>query len=63
MAKFCDLEGCSFGTNFLDYVEHNGAALQACAIDTGLAPHSKNPESAEKLWTLSEKLVGQEFRY
>ncbi|KAB5511127.1 hypothetical protein GE09DRAFT_1047953 [Coniochaeta sp. 2T2.1] len=37
--------------------------LTAGVFDATLAPHAKDPEAADKLWTVSEKLVGQEFRY
>ncbi|MBE3048821.1 hypothetical protein IMZ48_41255 [Candidatus Bathyarchaeota archaeon] len=47
--------------------DHNGAYLQDCRLadpwkDT-VRPWATSPLEAEKLWKLSEKLVGQEFRY
>ncbi|KAF2642556.1 NAD(P)-binding protein [Massarina eburnea CBS 473.64] len=43
--------------------EHNGKAFVKNNVDTTVAPYSLDPEGAEKLWVLSEKLVGQEFAY
>jgi hypothetical protein len=43
--------------------DHNGACITDCAVDLSVAPHVLDKEGAEKLWVLSEKLVGQEFRY
>jgi len=47
--------------------ENNGAYLQDCHIadpwtDT-VKPWATDKVEAEKLWKLSEKLVGQEFSY
>ncbi|KAH7133370.1 hypothetical protein B0J13DRAFT_587634 [Dactylonectria estremocensis] len=47
--------------------EHNGAYLIKCRvgnpyIDT-VKPWATSPIEADKLWTLSEKLVSQEFKY
>ncbi|KAI2731898.1 hypothetical protein CBS147332_1037 [Penicillium roqueforti] len=47
--------------------DHNGAYLQDCHVadpwtDT-IKPWATDKVEAEKLWKLSEKLVGQEFRY
>ncbi|SPQ21518.1 62301270-55c5-4407-afb5-566ff77864e0 [Thermothielavioides terrestris] len=47
--------------------EHNGAYLQDARVadpwtDT-VMPWGTSPIEAEKLWRLSEKLVGQEFKY
>lgn len=38
-----------------------GAYLEDCAISTALAPHATDPADAERLWALSERLVGQTF--
>ena len=51
----------------LTCADHNGAYLQDCRLadpwkDT-VRPWATSPLEAEKLWRLSEKLVGQEFRY
>ncbi|KAK5655185.1 hypothetical protein OQA88_6084 [Cercophora sp. LCS_1] len=50
-----------------DLEDHNGAYLQDCRIadpwtDT-VRPWATSPIEAEKLWKLSEKLVGQGFSY
>ena len=45
---------------------HGGAYLADCQVgvvgdsvaDAGVAPHATNPETAARLWTLSEELVG-----
>jgi len=44
-------------------LEHNGATITAGSIDTGLPLHTTDSDAAERLWKLSEKLVGQEFPY
>ncbi|OIW34852.1 NAD(P)-binding protein [Coniochaeta ligniaria NRRL 30616] len=46
-----------------DIKDHNGETIAAGIFDEGVAPHAKDPEDADKLWTVSEKLVGQEFAY
>jgi hypothetical protein len=38
----------------------DGVLLQDCQL-CNAAPHATNPKFAERLWTLSEKLVKQEF--
>lgn len=43
--------------------DQSGACIADSAIDPTTAPHALDPESAKKLWALSEKLVGQEFSY
>ncbi len=43
---------------------HNGGAVLAAGIDTeNLERHSADPDAADGLWRLSEKLVGQAFSY
>jgi hypothetical protein len=44
-------------------LDQSGACIADSAIDPTTAPHALDPESAKKLWALSEKLVGQEFSY
>ena len=44
-------------------LDQSGACIADSAIDLTTAPHALDPESAKKLWALSEKLVGQEFSY
>jgi len=47
-----------------DLKEHSGAFLNHAAIfDEHLRPHATGVENQEKLWELSEKLVGQKFSY
>lgn len=42
--------------------KHSGAFLTDCAVaTTPLAPHAVGRDKEEKLWALSEKLVGEEF--
>ncbi|KAI2469451.1 NAD(P)-binding protein [Annulohypoxylon bovei var. microspora] len=47
--------------------DHNGAYLQDCQIADPwvhtVKPWATSPVEAERLWKLSEKLVGQEFTY
>lgn len=42
---------------------YNGAYLEDGNLSNGAKPHATNPEFAEKLWKLSEQLVGQKFEY
>ncbi|OTA99293.1 hypothetical protein M426DRAFT_16588 [Hypoxylon sp. CI-4A] len=46
---------------------HNGAYLQSCRLSDPwtdvVRPWATSPVEAERLWKLSEKLVGQEFSY
>ena len=44
-------------------LDQSGACIADSAIDPTTAPHALDPESAKKLWALSEKLVGQKFGY
>ncbi len=48
-------------------VEHNGVYLNDCRIadqcKEEVFPWSTDPIEAKRLWTLTEKLVGQEFKY
>lgn len=43
--------------------EHNGKYFAMNSVDSTAAPFAQDPEAAEKLWLLSEKLVGEQFRY
>ncbi|KAI0741671.1 hypothetical protein C8Q80DRAFT_148437 [Daedaleopsis nitida] len=45
--------------------EHNGAYLQDCqrAPEDELKPYAVDKENAERLWTLSEQIVGQTFTW
>ncbi|KAJ6494239.1 hypothetical protein C8R45DRAFT_900292 [Mycena sanguinolenta] len=41
-----------------------GAYLVDCVVDNAaVAPHASDPVMAEKLWTLTEKLIGQPFAF
>jgi NAD(P)-dependent dehydrogenase (short-subunit alcohol dehydrogenase family) len=40
---------------------HGAAYLADCALCDDLAPWARDPAAAERLWTLSEELVGQTF--
>lgn len=44
-------------------VEHSGAFLSDCTIynDTPMAPHAVGEDKEDKLWALSEKLIGEKF--
>ncbi|KZF19590.1 short-chain dehydrogenase [Xylona heveae TC161] len=45
-------------------VDRSGEYLQDCHIETDdISPYAKSEEGAERLWKLSEKLVGQKFEY
>jgi hypothetical protein len=41
--------------------EQGGTYLADTAVTDEYAPWARDPESAERLWTLSEDLVGQRF--
>ncbi len=41
--------------------DHGGAYLEDCQISDSVADHAKDPDDAERLWALSEKLVGEAF--
>lgn len=43
--------------------ERNGFYLSDCGIDETVSPYAVDVENAERLWKLSERLVGQEFAY
>ncbi|KAF7550960.1 hypothetical protein G7Z17_g5359 [Cylindrodendrum hubeiense] len=43
--------------------DQSGAVIRVGKIDDSIPQHSKDPELAERLWKLSEHLVGQEFAY
>ncbi|KAI9734372.1 MAG: hypothetical protein M1834_002478 [Cirrosporium novae-zelandiae] len=44
--------------------DQNGAYLQDCKVDMeACKPYAKDKNEAERLWKLSESLVGQEFSY
>ncbi|KAF2095703.1 NAD(P)-binding protein [Rhizodiscina lignyota] len=42
-------------------LDHNGACITSCIVDDSVAPYVLDRGNAEKLWVLSEKLIGQEF--
>ena len=44
-------------------VEHSGAFLSDCAIytETPMAPHAVGEDKEDKLWALSERLIGEKF--
>jgi NAD(P)-dependent dehydrogenase (short-subunit alcohol dehydrogenase family) len=39
---------------------HGGAYLEDCRVSEAL-PHATDPDAAERLWTLTEQLVGEHF--
>jgi NAD(P)-dependent dehydrogenase (short-subunit alcohol dehydrogenase family) len=40
---------------------HGGAYLADCALSHDLAPWAGDPDAAERLWRMSEELVGEQF--
>ncbi|KAH6892620.1 short-chain dehydrogenase [Thelonectria olida] len=46
-----------------DITDSNGCTVTAGVIDGSVAEHATDPEQAEKLWKLSEELVGQIFNH
>jgi hypothetical protein len=45
------------------YTDYNGAYLMDGHIADSIPPTVQNPEDVDRLWELSEKLVGQKFQY
>lgn len=41
----------------------SGATITSVAVDEGILDYAKDPALADKLWALSETLVGEQFRY
>lgn len=46
-----------------ELASQSGATITSAVVDTGILDYAKDPELAAKLWTLSEKLVGEKFEY
>ncbi|WP_436772396.1 SDR family NAD(P)-dependent oxidoreductase [Yinghuangia sp. YIM S09857] len=44
-----------------ELADQGGVYTEDCGISTKHAPWARDPESAVRLWTLSEKLVGEKF--
>ncbi len=44
-----------------ELVDHGGTYLSDCAVTDQHAPWARDPDSARRLWTLSEHLVGETF--
>lgn len=45
------------------HIAYNGVYLEKGNLSDDLQPTATNSADVEKLWKLSEKLVGQEFTY
>ncbi|KAJ7511585.1 hypothetical protein B0H11DRAFT_2370431 [Mycena galericulata] len=44
--------------------DNPGAYLDNCAVATeSVSPHSSDPANAEKLWTITEKIIGETFTF
>ena len=41
--------------------EKNGAHFRDCTIYADIVPHAKDTADAEKLWEMSEEMVGENF--
>ena len=41
--------------------DSNGRYLLDCQVSDETKDYAQDPENAKKLWTLSEKLVGEKF--
>jgi hypothetical protein len=44
----------------LMFVDKSGSYLKDCVISPSVE-HASNPELADRLWTLSEELIGEKF--
>lgn len=44
-------------------VDSTGAFLKDCNVWEGGPDYTRNPQLAERLWGLSEKIVGEQFSY
>ncbi len=42
---------------------NSGALLQDCQVETNIDDHAKGHEAAQRLWKLSNQLVGEHFEY
>lgn len=43
------------------YVDKNGAHLRDCNVFADVAPHAKDKGDSERLWGMSEEMVGEKF--
>jgi hypothetical protein len=43
--------------------EYNGAYLEDCNIVRPLKPYAADKSKAERLWEMSEEMVGEKFEY
>lgn len=50
-----------FYNKILTLLAYNGAYLEDGNISDRLQPTAKNAEDVERLWKLSEELIGQKF--
>ena len=41
--------------------DKGGAYLEDCRVSETFSPYAKNPESAQRLWAMSEEMVGEPF--
>ena len=57
VATFVSLMGTDYDAAY------NGVYLENGNLSDNLQPTATNPADVEKLWKLSEKLVGQDFTY
>jgi hypothetical protein len=49
---------------FLNSTDKAGAYLDDCAVATeSVSPHSSDPANAEKLWVITEKIIGEKFTF
>ena len=46
-----------------ELIAHPGANINSCAIDDSILEYAKDPEQADKLWAISEELVGEKFDF
>ncbi|KAF2122496.1 hypothetical protein BDV96DRAFT_482071 [Lophiotrema nucula] len=65
--KFKTVDGCA-ATHVVAAFDprmetYNGAYLEDGNVQTKIGSNASNPADAERLWELSEKLVGQKFEY
>ncbi|EPE06368.1 short-chain dehydrogenase [Ophiostoma piceae UAMH 11346] len=46
-----------------ELIAHPGATINSCAIDDSILEYAKDPAQADKLWAISEELVGEKFDF
>lgn len=56
-----EIWNCCKKMSLTTVIGYNGAYLEDGNVSDGVQPTAKNPGDVEKLWKLSEELVGEKF--